>query len=315
MSIAVLGPVTVDGDDAGLAPRERVVLGVLTVRRGEVVSADVLADALWGGQLPPASWTKVVQGCVVRLRKVLGADAIETSGQGYRLTLSAEELDAYRFERLVEPGPGAAHARRVRSGPLRRRRGACAVAGQGAHRTGAVGARPHRGRPSGGTPPPCRGTAHRCRPPGRALPPSAGRGAGAGCPGAVARTTLDPARAGPVPGRQAGRCAADTAPGQTDVGPRARVGSRAGHRGAGGGDPPPGPVVDRCPAGGAEPGLPVSGSRAVRRGRRRGVLRPRRGGGRMPEPAVGHRCSRRRRTIRIGQVLADPRRRRRNSAT
>ncbi len=101
MSIAVLGPVTVDGDGAGLAPRERIVLGVLTVRRGEVVSADVLADALWGEQLPPASWTKVVQGCVVRLRKVLGADAIETSALGYRLTLSAEELDAYRFERLV----------------------------------------------------------------------------------------------------------------------------------------------------------------------------------------------------------------------
>jgi DNA-binding SARP family transcriptional activator/WD40 repeat protein/energy-coupling factor transporter ATP-binding protein EcfA2 len=101
MSIAVLGPVTVDGDDAGLAPRERVVLGVLTVRRGEVVSADVLADALWGEKLPPASWAKVVQGCVVRLRKVLGADAIETNGQGYRLAVPAEELDAHRFERLV----------------------------------------------------------------------------------------------------------------------------------------------------------------------------------------------------------------------
>ena len=100
MSIAVLGPVTVDGDDAGLAPRERVVLGVLAVRRGEVVSADALADALWD-QEPPPSWAKVVQGCISRLRRALGPGAIETHGQGYRLALPAEQVDAARFERLV----------------------------------------------------------------------------------------------------------------------------------------------------------------------------------------------------------------------
>ena len=56
------------------------MLEVLALRPGEVVSAERLADALWG-DVPPPSWNKVVQGCVVRLRKVLGVEAIETSPQ------------------------------------------------------------------------------------------------------------------------------------------------------------------------------------------------------------------------------------------
>lgn len=100
MSIGVLGPLTVDGDDAGLGPRDRVVLAALTVARGQVLTAEQLADALWGDD-PPVSWAKVVQGCVVRLRKVLGWRAIETSPQGYRLAVAADDIDALRFERLV----------------------------------------------------------------------------------------------------------------------------------------------------------------------------------------------------------------------
>ena len=37
----------------------------------------------------------------MRLRKVLGAQAIETSRGGYRLMLPADDVDARRFERLV----------------------------------------------------------------------------------------------------------------------------------------------------------------------------------------------------------------------
>jgi DNA-binding SARP family transcriptional activator len=68
-----------------------------------VLSAERLADALWG-ERPPASWSKVVQGCVVRLRKALGPQAIQTLPQGYRLTVPADEVDARRFARLVERG-------------------------------------------------------------------------------------------------------------------------------------------------------------------------------------------------------------------
>ena len=90
MGIAVLGPLEVDGHTNGLGPRDRVVLSALVVRAGEPVSAEALADALWGGQVP-ATWTKVVQGCVVRLRKSLGAAAIESGPAGYRLTLNDDE--------------------------------------------------------------------------------------------------------------------------------------------------------------------------------------------------------------------------------
>jgi WD40 repeat protein/DNA-binding SARP family transcriptional activator/energy-coupling factor transporter ATP-binding protein EcfA2 len=103
VGIAVLGPLSVDNDDAALGPRDRVVLAALAVRPGEVVSAARLADALWGDG-PPATWPKVVQGCVVRLRKALGAQAIATTRQGYRLDLPVDEVDAQRFVRLVGRG-------------------------------------------------------------------------------------------------------------------------------------------------------------------------------------------------------------------
>ena len=77
MGIAVLGPLQVDGQVNGFSPRDRVVLSALVVRAGEVVTTDALADALWGEELP-TSWAKVLQGCVVRLRKQLGSAAIES---------------------------------------------------------------------------------------------------------------------------------------------------------------------------------------------------------------------------------------------
>jgi WD40 repeat protein/DNA-binding SARP family transcriptional activator/energy-coupling factor transporter ATP-binding protein EcfA2 len=101
--IGVLGPLRVGGDASALGPRDRVVLAVLALRRGGVVGPDELADALWGDE-PPASWTKGVQGCVMRLRKLLGSGAIETLPHGYRLTVPADRVDARRFEQLVVRG-------------------------------------------------------------------------------------------------------------------------------------------------------------------------------------------------------------------
>ena len=99
VGIAVLGPLTIEGQGT-LARRDRVVLAALAARPGEVVSAEQLADALWSDTLP-TSWPKVVQGCVMRLRKVLGVHAIETTPPGYRLAVSLDEIDAQRFERAV----------------------------------------------------------------------------------------------------------------------------------------------------------------------------------------------------------------------
>jgi WD40 repeat protein/DNA-binding SARP family transcriptional activator len=97
-----LGPVEVDGGSS-LEPRDRGVLAVLTVRRGLVVTAAEIADALWG-ESPPVSWPKQVQICIGRIRRVVGAAAIETTGGGYRLTLPDDEIDVSRFELLVERG-------------------------------------------------------------------------------------------------------------------------------------------------------------------------------------------------------------------
>ncbi|MGW1346670.1 nSTAND1 domain-containing NTPase [Kribbella sp. NPDC002412] len=100
MGIDVLGPLTIEGDQKALGRRDRVVVAALAVHPGEVVSAEQLADVLWGERLPP-SWPKVVQGCVVRLRKVLGTHAIETFPLGYRLVVPLDEIDAQRFDRAV----------------------------------------------------------------------------------------------------------------------------------------------------------------------------------------------------------------------
>ena len=100
MRVGVLGPIEVDGGAGGLGPRDRVALGVLATHPGQNASADSIADALWGDELP-ASWQKVVQGCISRLRKVLGAEAIETTAAGYRLRLHRDDLDHELFEHHV----------------------------------------------------------------------------------------------------------------------------------------------------------------------------------------------------------------------
>ena len=100
MGIQVLGPLAVDGSGR-LGPRDRVVLQALTIRQGRSVTADELADALWGDDAP-ASAHKNLQSCIVRLRKALGPDAIETTRDGYRLVLSVDDVDARRFEAQVD---------------------------------------------------------------------------------------------------------------------------------------------------------------------------------------------------------------------
>ncbi len=96
----MLGPLEVDEGRISLAPRDQVVLEALAACPGEVVRAEALAQALWGERLPP-SWPKVVQGCVSRLRKALGAAAIVTTGAGYRLALHRDDVDHVCFEDLL----------------------------------------------------------------------------------------------------------------------------------------------------------------------------------------------------------------------
>ncbi len=103
VAIGLLGPLQIEGAAAPLSPRDRVVLTALAVHPGEVLSSDRLADALWGDR-PPASWSKLVHGCVLRLRKTLGRAAIETVAGGYRLAMSDDGIDTWQFEAMVERG-------------------------------------------------------------------------------------------------------------------------------------------------------------------------------------------------------------------
>ena len=117
MDFRILGPLEVN-DDAGRAlevggRQQRLVLAMLLVHRNEVVSVDRLVDALWGEQ-PPTSAVKNVQIHVSRLRKALEAERrtrdqraavqVHTRANGYVLEVTSGELDADRFEQLVETG-------------------------------------------------------------------------------------------------------------------------------------------------------------------------------------------------------------------
>jgi DNA-binding SARP family transcriptional activator/WD40 repeat protein len=110
VEIGVLGPVLVAGNDVRLGHRDRVILSALALEPGEVLSPDRLADALWG-ETAPKSWPKVVQGSMMRLRRALGPDAIETTSMGYRLSVPDDDVDTARFERLVARARGFAAVR------------------------------------------------------------------------------------------------------------------------------------------------------------------------------------------------------------
>lgn len=102
VGVETLGPLRVD-DRGDLPPRDRTVLAALALEPGRQVPTERLVDALWG-ELPPPSASKVVQGCISRLRRTLGAEAIETDLTGYRLAVPPESIDHVRFARLIGEG-------------------------------------------------------------------------------------------------------------------------------------------------------------------------------------------------------------------
>ena len=105
----ILGPLEVVEHDRPLmlgSPKQRALLAVLLLHRGEVVSTDRLIDQLWG-ERPPVSATKSVQVYVSNLRKALGDGLVVTRGRGYLLHAANGALDLDRFEALVTEGRDA----------------------------------------------------------------------------------------------------------------------------------------------------------------------------------------------------------------
>ncbi len=111
----ILGPIDIrdaDGREIRLpAGRERSLLVLLLIHRGEVVSIDQIVEALWGGH-PPGTAGKAVQGYVSHLRRTLDPTR-DTSGPGgllltrapgYTLRVDDGSVDAARFEGLVGEG-------------------------------------------------------------------------------------------------------------------------------------------------------------------------------------------------------------------
>ncbi len=96
-------------------PRQRSVLALLLVARGQVVSVDRLVEDLWNGEAPPRA-IGALQAYVSHLRRALEPDraprtpatVLVSEPPGYAIRVAPESVDAWRFEALVrraaEPG-------------------------------------------------------------------------------------------------------------------------------------------------------------------------------------------------------------------
>ena len=83
--------------------KQRALLALLALRRGQPVSADRLIDVLWGdGQA--ANPANALQAQIGQLRRTLGAAAILTTEAGYVLAAGPDEVDVVRFGQLVAEG-------------------------------------------------------------------------------------------------------------------------------------------------------------------------------------------------------------------
>nr|WP_269204537.1 BTAD domain-containing putative transcriptional regulator [Motilibacter deserti] len=88
--------------------RQRAVLALLLLARGEALGASRLIDLLWGEQ-PPASGPAALHSYVSHLRRALEPDRSARSrdtllvreGTGYACRLPADAVDAWRFEAMV----------------------------------------------------------------------------------------------------------------------------------------------------------------------------------------------------------------------
>ncbi len=111
VAFSVLGHVSanIDGVEADLgAPKMRSVLALLLMHRGDVVSADRLVDSLWPGDAPATAYG-TLQSYLSNLRRRLEPDRKPAADSilrhrtgGYLLAATPDQVDASRFERLLQ---------------------------------------------------------------------------------------------------------------------------------------------------------------------------------------------------------------------
>lgn len=108
MWFGVLGALVVrdrDGRVVGVPEAKvRALLAILLAAEGRGVSVDRLIDGLWGegGGRPPSNPVNSLQAKVSQLRGAIGRERVVRQGAGYRLVLEGADIDAVRFQGLVE---------------------------------------------------------------------------------------------------------------------------------------------------------------------------------------------------------------------
>jgi DNA-binding SARP family transcriptional activator len=111
LTIRILGPLAAarDGAAISLGPvRQQVVLGILATSPNEVIGRSQLSDALWG-ETPPRNAVTMIQSYVSGLRRMLDPinrarardGLIVVAGSGYRMNITADQLDLLRFTELA----------------------------------------------------------------------------------------------------------------------------------------------------------------------------------------------------------------------
>ncbi|HEY1365930.1 MAG TPA: BTAD domain-containing putative transcriptional regulator [Gaiellaceae bacterium] len=106
LELCLLGPLEVVADGRAMelgGPRQRALLALLLREPGRPMSSGRLAEELWHGD-PPAGAETTLRSYVSRLRKALGRDAVVSRAGGYVLDVDQEQVDAFRFERLLSQG-------------------------------------------------------------------------------------------------------------------------------------------------------------------------------------------------------------------
>jgi DNA-binding SARP family transcriptional activator len=120
MRVQVLGPVRAwrDGGEVPLGQsRQQAVLAMLVLAGGQPVSRAELVDALWADD-PPPSAVNVIHIYVMNLRRLLepgrrpraASQILPNLGTGYALRLPDEDVDVWRFRRLISAAENARRA-------------------------------------------------------------------------------------------------------------------------------------------------------------------------------------------------------------
>ncbi|MEV4170463.1 AfsR/SARP family transcriptional regulator [Nonomuraea sp. NPDC049709] len=110
----LLGPVeiVVDGHVRTLGQHKlRQVLAVLALRANQIVDTDLLIQELWDERQPKNART-ILHTYVYQLRKTFeqdglcrhGEELVETRTAGYLLRAGDDDIDVFRFDRLVREG-------------------------------------------------------------------------------------------------------------------------------------------------------------------------------------------------------------------